>query len=554
MRNNPTPVRRAQARELVKVDHEAMARWSLLKVISDAMKPLGEYSQSTIQNYREAARKFQRHIGYEQSPVNVTEAKLAAFEEWLEAEGYAAKTVRLNVDNLAAVVRYADPSLLPSRSAPERPALADSEVRGTIEWFFVNEYFPVAEKITSEETKRQYAMAAARFSKHLGRPARLADLTDERLEAWVVAMQGESLQRKTINTYMNYLRAFWNWAFSRGMIVQAPRIRNVSAKGGERLKEPAKPTEVRKSNSPYRRNFVRRGSPAEKKSYHDLCGPNGAIWFVNRYLASREVCPLYAQLLRLHMTQLARFEGKADIESLFQEDAVNEYTASLNGQDGGKKLSAYTIKARLSNIISLWNAAADEDLVPYPRLRRLRRPKCPALVIECYTTEEVQRLLAAAAQLKRQYSNGVRACDYWTAAIRVAWDSGLRRGDVIRLRKSAIREDGALRVVQNKTRQIVSVRFRESTMAALAAIQYDDALAWTMDLTYFGRHFKKLVRASRIGKGSFKWVRRSSGTYVEMIQPGAGTKHLGHRTPQVFDRHYDGKLGPHLLPQPPELV
>lgn len=183
----------------------------------------------------------------------------------------------------------------------------------------------------------------------------------------------------------------------------------------------------------------------------------------------------------------------------------------------------------------LWNAAADVDLVPYPRPRRIRRPKCPELLIECYSVDEAKALLQAASRLDGAYPSGVKQSHYWPAAIRLAWDTGFRRSDVWGFKKSSIGQEGAGRIVQRKTRRAISFRLRESTIHALDAIPFDQPLRWEMDMSYFGRHFKRLVKAAGVNRGTFKWLRRASGSYVEKEMAGAGGKHLGHSDPRMFN-------------------
>ena len=240
------------------------------------------------------------------------------------------------------------------------------------------------------------------------------------------------------------------------------------------------------------------------------------------------------------------FAGTEGMDRIFTEEVVNGFLASLI-------LSPYTVRSYRSDILSIWNAAADEDRVGYPVLRRIRNPKCPELAIECYTVEEVRKLIAAAAKMRGGYPNGVAKRVYWTAAIMIAWDTGLRRGDLWNLRTSAIRKDGTAKVVQHKTGQVVTVRLRESSFRSLMPFTSDQALNWPLDASYFGRHFQILVRSAGVNRGSFKWLRRSSGSYVEIQLPGSGHRQLGHKSPQIFDKHYDGKLGGHTGPLPPDL-
>ena len=278
------------------------------------------------------------------------------------------------------------------------------------------------------------------------------------------------------------------------------------------------------------------------------------VGFVEQYIANRDVTDNYKGNLRKRALKLSRFGGTAAMKKLLTEEMVNEFLASLD-------LNPRTVRSYRTDIVSLWNGAADLDLVPYPILRRIRRPKCPELLIDCYTFDEVRKLLAAAKAIdwaldlrgSHEYPNGVTKSEYWTAAIRLAWDTGIRRGDVWLFRKSAIRPDRTARIVQHKTGQAVTVRLRQGTIDALNVINHDRPCRWTLNASFFGRHFKQLVAESGVNRGSFKWLRRSSGSYVEMGTCGAGGKHLGHADPRVFDRHYDAKLGGHLAPQPPDL-
>jgi site-specific recombinase XerD len=538
MRNNSHPARRREARNKLNVTPKAMAMWSLEKVAVNGMDAIGEYAPSTILNYRHAIREYQRFVGYQQSPVNVTDSKLADFKQFLQADGFSESTAELQVECIAAVVRFADPALLPGRQVPERKAFADAEIPGTLEFFMINEYFPVAEAIQSRETKRQYGMAAARYSRFVGHPAKLADLTDERLAEWMAAMRAEGKRTKTINGYMNYIRAFWNWAFQRGIVPMAPTVKNLIGRDGPRAKK-EKPKKARAPLRPHK-------SLAIEKGNRDLLAPGSVLWFVNRYLKERDVTAMYAKRLRKYAIKIARHVGKARLLDVFTEDNVNGFLADYVG-------SPYTVRAYRSDFITIWNAAADQDLLPYPVLRRIRRPKCHELLIECYTLDEVQKLLAATRKMTGEYPNGVAKRDYWNAAIRLAWDTGLRRGDVIGFNRRSLSLLGRARVIQQKTKRIVPVGLREGTLKALEKVPGDNPLEWLMDLNYFSRHFRWLVKTSGVNRGSFKWLRRSSGTYVEMAMPGAGTKHLGHSSPEVFNRHYDGHLADPLLPQPPDL-
>lgn len=268
--------------------------------------------------------------------------------------------------------------------------------------------------------------------------------------------------------------------------------------------------------------------------------------FATSYAQTRTLSADYAKRLEKYALALETHARVCDLRQVLVEPVVNAFLKAL-------ARSPYTVKSYRGDLLTLWRAAADADLVPYPAVRKIYKPTTPQLLIECFAVEEARELLAHAATLNGCYPNGVARKLYWQAAIALAWDSGLRRGDVWKFRREFIRHDGSFRVVQSKTGQLVSGKLHKSTIARISKIKIKQPLEWTLDPSFFGRHFQRIVNGSGVGRGSFKFLRRSSGSYVEAEQPGAGRKHLGHACERVFSRHYDAKLGEHALPLPPEL-
>lgn len=265
--------------------------------------------------------------------------------------------------------------------------------------------------------------------------------------------------------------------------------------------------------------------------------------FARNYFDGREVSAMYAATVKRRAAAIEAFAGRSEIAEVLTEPVVNGFLRSLT-------LSPFTVRSYRSDILSLWNSAADSDLLPYPVMRRIWQPAAPTLLIDCYDVSEARAILSAAARILGEYPNGVAKAHYWCATVRLAWDGGLRRGDCWRFNRQHIRPDGTLRVVQGKTGAIVTVRLRPSTVAAIDKVL--GRLAWSLDPSFFGRHFKRIVRESGVCRGTFKWFRRSSGSYVEAQQPGAGHKQLGNG-PEIFGRNYDAKLGGATWPMPPEL-
>lgn len=265
--------------------------------------------------------------------------------------------------------------------------------------------------------------------------------------------------------------------------------------------------------------------------------------FAQRYVDARPLSDDYAATLKKRAAALEKTVKQPYLCNVLTEAVVNAFLKSLT-------CSPYTVQKYRQDFLCMWRAAADDDLVPYPVSRRIWRPKAPPLIVNCYTLEEVRMLVDAAGALSGGMPNGVPRRRYWPAMLRLAWDSGLRRGDLWRVTLDAVRPDGSLVVAQRKTGRLVTCWLRPNTIEALKAVETMD---WPHCLRTFAIHFAEITKAAGVNRGVFKWIRRASGSYVEAMQPGAGHKHLGHASSLVFDRHYDARLGDCNRELPPEL-
>lgn len=272
------------------------------------------------------------------------------------------------------------------------------------------------------------------------------------------------------------------------------------------------------------------------------------VEFARLYLNARDVSAMYAGTVLRRAKAFQEFIGEPVPIRLLTEHNVNAFLASMAGIQ-----SPWTLKSYRGDLLTLWRAAADDGLCNYPVLRKIRRERLDALTPDCYSSDDARKLLDVAGALKGGLPNGVPKRSYWPAAIRAGWDSGLRRGDLWKLRRDQIRDGGTALIAQSKTGRVAVVRFRPSTMAALESIPNPQPLYWPLSGWAFGEHFREIVRAAKLRKSTFKFIRRASGSYVELQQPGAGHKHLGHTGPQTFNTFYDARLWADTLPQPPEL-
>ena len=242
-----------------------------------------------------------------------------------------------------------------------------------------------------------------------------------------------------------------------------------------------------------------------------------------RYELKRSICQGTADGYRQAVRSLERFAGREVTLGELTPDLVNAWIRSL-------KVAATTIAHRRRHALTLWRAASEDELCSPPALWKIRRVRTPPKVPVAWSAEEVRLLAHAAKQLDGDYPKiGVRRSFFWQVAIRVGWDTALRTGDLLALDPSAFRSSHhRVVVVQHKTGKPVLVALHATTMSFLRAVPHWPFIVWwPYTDEYFRTEFAEIVKLASL-KGSFKKLRKSSGSDVEKTNPGWGSAHLGH--------------------------
>jgi len=131
---------------------------------------------------------------------------------------------------LAAHGKYSVRSKLPGSGAMMQTVPVTGE-EGGLWWWCLNRYFPVNTRIQAADTKNQYHFAMRSFKTFLGHEPQLADLTDDMVTGWVVALRDQGkLQRITINERVGRIITFWTWLAKKKIVEQFPFV--------PRLKQP----------------------------------------------------------------------------------------------------------------------------------------------------------------------------------------------------------------------------------------------------------------------------------------------------------------------------
>ncbi len=276
------------------------------------------------------------------------------------------------------------------------------------------------------------------------------------------------------------------------------------------------------------------------------------VQYLERYLGCHDLSPEYRDKLGYQIALFIRWYGSDPKIAELNCDVVNQWLSALLTTD----LSPHTIDGYRRGLRSVWWYAFQEGDNDNPPLR-LKKIRKPQQIVEAFTHEQISKLLRAADKFPGFFpTNGVRLCLLWRALILSAYSTGLRRGDLLRVKRSQIADDGMAIVVQSKTGHRVCVQFSLEAMRAIRAIgdEHEFALPWGYHENALARQFRAIRMAADIDRGSFRWLRRSAGSYAEAAQPGAGSRLLGHRTLSVFNGHYnDESISVSRPVAPPEL-
>lgn len=276
--------------------------------------------------------------------------------------------------------------------------------------------------------------------------------------------------------------------------------------------------------------------------------------YANFYVRLFDGSAGYSDQFKWAIRAVEKFVGHALYIDELTEQTINDYLAETR-----ELLSPETRVSRRNMLLRLWRHAATNpalEVRPTPPNRGAigkvrRRQRSP----KAWPVEDVRKLLAVADGLHGRYKGGPSKRLFWRAYVLASWSSGLRRADLMPLRRSEIPAHGRVTIIQVKTgRHTVGV-FDEAALAAIDELCRDHGSdvvfpKWCL-LRCWRKIAKRLIRQAGIG-GSIGKMRASSGTAVENAHPGHGPRHLGN-SPQIFYSFYFDRTLATDVPKPPPL-
>jgi hypothetical protein len=165
-------------------------------------------------------------------------------------------------------------------------------------------------------------------------------------------------------------------------------------------------------------------------------------------------------------------------------------------------------------------------------LERVRSVKTAPLEPEGWTAAEVERLLQIGCSDMPEASRL-----YWQVTIALGYYSGLDACDLWRIDRRQISAAGVLLHHRSKTGKPIAVQLPADLIELIdRRCRSGLIVPLTTSREWFRRTFAGIVRRAGLS-GSFKRLRKTSGTLTEAEHPGSGQKHLGN-TRAIFERHY----------------
>lgn len=267
------------------------------------------------------------------------------------------------------------------------------------------------------------------------------------------------------------------------------------------------------------------------------------------YLRERKVKSQSANALRRAINSLSEFLGSNAATDDLTDQNVTDWIMWMEDRYAPRTVYGYR-----SSVMTVWKYAAEAELAKPPcRVRKARKPQ-PSPV--AWTEGEWRKVLAAADRYPGTFPKAdILYCDYFGTLLRCAYDTGLRRGDLFKLRQSCVNQDGRIRMRQEKTGDPHFPMLRSETLRRFRSLPGAYPLAWRGNVSGMYYHFGRLRRAAGVPSGALHQTRRTGATMVMRHTESVETtkKYLGHRSQDMWRAYVDMAVADTNPVLPPEI-
>lgn len=261
---------------------------------------------------------------------------------------------------------------------------------------------------------------------------------------------------------------------------------------------------------------------------------------LDEYVILNPVAPRTAYQLRHCVALFTSYLGHPATTADLTDLTVSAWIQSQEGS-----FAPRTIATRKTVLSGLWRFAAGRGYCSPPGT--LRRVRVGDPMPRAWSLDEMHRLLSATLLIKRSA--------YWRAFLLMAYESGLRRSDLIALDRSAIGADGVVVVRMAKTRHVHACQVRPETAALALALDGQRPLEWPHSRAEWWRYFRRLRQLAGVDGGAAQQLRRTGATWVAREQGvDAARRFLGHRSPAMIRYYLDERIARPVVYLPPKVA
>ena len=215
--------------------------------------------------------------------------------------------------------------------------------------------------------------------------------------------------------------------------------------------------------------------------------------------------------------------------------AINSYLRARQ-----ESVSPITVSNERRMLLTLWRWAWEEGHVDSAP-RGVMRVRAPLKPVEAWSVAQCSALVKGAEKFfGKRLRNGADLGVFLQAWVVLAYETGARYGDLFAWREENFR-NGAVGWVTSKTGVVCTRVLSDKAMALvkqmLAKSPDGRVLGWVCCRRQSFKFMRRLL-SDCVPAGSGRWLRRSSATHLEAVDPGKAQWFLAHKTAGLAARHY----------------
>lgn len=301
-------------------------------------------------------------------------------------------------------------------------------------------------------------------------------------------------------------------------------------------------------------------------------------FFEEIYIVEKEICGPTVDQYRIAIRRYENWHREAlDDEPTLSSITVQTLNQWIMHLQSEGRFSPYTLKSKRDSIRAILNLAYELRFVDQ-KIDRWRKIKLHDTPKDIWTVEQISHLIETCRTSDACFLRGrmpgslIKRRDYAQILFAVAFDTGLRRHDLTRIRLEwVVSHDRTWSIVQHKTGRQTICRIQQNTQDLIVAsldsycrsreyllpLWYDANAQEQNALRALSRFAGKCAALAGLetSDGALQKIRRSSGTYIERFHTGKAYMHLGHTTPETSRKFYvNAAFAMADVPMPPPLV